>query len=346
MTLLKIDGFDSYNSDADVDTRWTSYTGVPGMFYDTVGRMGVGKCLRTDNTFYTLQTPVPNLTQVIAGFAVYFTSPPGQCCLCQLLESGSTHTALSMVAGGQLTANRGINTVLATSINAIAINTWYYIEVMMKVSDSLGANEWICKVNGEEWINVPATSDSRNGLTGVADQFSLSANYGNIPRNWDDFYLLDPNSGTAPQNTFLGDCRVDSLRLDGNGTTSDFVGSDADSVDNYLLVDEVDPDGDTTYIESSTPAEIDLHTIESLPVTPDTIYGVNAVSIARKTDAGARTGKHIVRTGATNYEGAEFFPGTPQYGGFENIWEENPNTVSAWVEADITGLETGIKVES
>jgi len=203
------------------------------------------------------------------------------------------------------------------------------------------------KVNGETWLQVDS-GDSQVSVNAYANSFTFgsadSSNLGAYPL-YDDFYILN-DSGPAPYNTFLGDLRVDTIRPNGNGTTSNFTGSDADSVDNYLHIDDVDPDGDSSYIESQTVGHIDLHTLESLAVTPATIFGVQPVSIAKKTDTGPRTASHVLRTGATNYTSSAFSPSNGSYLGFPAIWEENPNTVVPWVNADITGLESGIKVET
>jgi hypothetical protein len=243
--------------------------------------------------------------------------------------------------------------ILASSVQTLNLENWYYIEVQAHVSDSLGVDEYLVKVNGETWISVPAGKDTYNN---GGRQSISSVRLGGVPGGgayraprpcWDDLYILDPTVGVAPYDDFLGDCRVDTIRPNGNGFSSDFLGSDADSVDNYLLVDEKAPDYDTTTIESTTPGDLDLYELESLPVTPSIIFGVQPVSVAKKDDAGDRVAKHVIRTGSTNYTHADgIYASDINYLGFTSKWELNPNTGVAFTESDIDNLQSGITIDS
>ena len=77
----------------------------------------------------------------------------------------------------------------------------------------------------------------------------------------------------------------------------------------------------------------------------DTIHGVAVNICAKKDDSGTRTGKPICRSGSTNYEGSEFAPDT-DYTYFQNVWETDPDTASAWTVSGVNSAEFGIKVES
>ena len=93
---------------------------------------------------------------------------------------------------------------------------------------------------------------------------------------FDDVYLM---AGTGDE--FLGDCTVATLLPTGNGFVNQFVGSDGNSTDNYLLVDE-QPPSSTDYVGSATTGQQDLYTLTNLTgsgtvlaVAP-TIYAVRA----------------------------------------------------------------------
>ncbi len=220
---------------------------------------------------------------------------------------------------------------------------WYYLEVKATCKNSISADEFIVKLNGTEILNLAATTDTQETANQGIDAIVLAGGFSTGIIYWDDLYICDLNGSVNID--FLGDCSVETLYADGNGTTSNFTGSDADSVNNYLHVDEAQQDGDTSYVEDSTPSNIDLYTYDDMAATPDTIFGVGLRSYARKDDAGARTGRLLTRRSAANYEGSNFSPGT-SFLGFDEIWDVDPSTSSAWLEAGVNAAEFGIKVQT
>ena len=88
---------------------------------------------------------------------------------------------------------------------------------------------------------------------------------------FDDVYLVDTS---APNGDFLGDVRVAYLAPNGNGASSQFVGSDLNSVDNYLLVDEVPANDDTDYVQSDVLNNIDTYALADLPANAGVVKSV------------------------------------------------------------------------
>jgi len=356
MTIIYADGFDSIGDREDFDLRWTiSNPNEPAdITYGNVGRNGVGRRLTVGEDFASMTRGLfATKTVVYFGFAYrnsIFTGTSGYTDLFVLRQEGTPQVVLAHPIGspqlGFYRMNSGSHVLLgAASTRVLRADRWYYIEGKMTVSNTLGTADLILRVNEEQWIQVDS-GDSVQTDNEWAEVFALGPfgnNHGIM--DFDDFYILDDN-GVAPYNTFLGDVRVDTIRPDGNGNSSQFVGSDGNSTDNYLLVDEETQDGDTTYIKSSTPGDTDLTTMTSLPVTPSVIYGIQPVAVARKTDAGTRTGRHLYRTGGANYETGSFYPSDLEYLAFAEVVEENPNTVVPWIEADIDALESGVKIQT
>jgi len=219
----------------------------------------------------------------------------------------------------------------------------YYIEVKWNCVNSIGADTFIVLVNGEEWLNLPAGTDTRHtGETEGVSRILLCGSGSYV--YFDDVYICDLTGGV--NDDFLGDVAIVCLNPDGNGNTNDFTGSDADSTDNYLHVDETQPDDDASYVESSVVTDVDLYTFENLAVTPTVICAVQTVTFAKKDDASAKTAKLITRINSTNYEGSAFAPDDGSYAYFTELWDVNPDDSAAWEEADLNGAEFGIKVES
>jgi len=245
-----------------------------------------------------------------------------------------------MNADGTISLLRSTS-ILGTSVAPLLADTWYHIELVGEVSNSTTI-ECILKVNGVTVITLTTGTDTHtaNGITKIQlGKFGVPA----ATYYFDSFYLMDQSG--AKNNTFIGDCVVAAIHPDGAGYLSDFDGSDGNKVDNHLLVDEADPDDDTTYVEDDTVGGIDSFTYAAMSETPAEIFGVAVTTMARKTTANARTIKQIARPVSTNYTGDEHIL-AESYACFQDIWEDNPADAADWEEADVNGAEFGVKVEA
>jgi len=132
------------------------------------------------------------------------------------------------------------------SIAGFADNTWKHLSYDMKIDSSAG---WV-KVY---WDGTLVLSFAGN--TGDADLVLMRVGKINtftsgLSAYFDDFYIDDTTgedgSATPPIPYFS------YIPLEGNGNyNGNWSGSDGNSVDNYLLLDEVPPGSDTDYIETN-----------------------------------------------------------------------------------------------
>lgn len=340
--LLFYDSFDHYTSAVQ---KWSSVagSGVPGMVAGS-GRNGTaGFDFSTAGALATKTLPGQYAT-LICGFAFRRnTTPSSTGVLFRFQEGASTvHVDLRVTPLGQLEVTRS-GTLLGSGTTVIPINVFAYIEIKATIHDTTGAVE--VRVNGVTDINVSGV-DTRNGGTGLLDVISLVRSNPGVTDFWiDDLYVIDTtDSGVAgvPNNDFLGDVRVEYLAPNGNGNSSQFVGSDADSTDNFLLVDEAPSDGDTTYVGSPTVGNKDTYAYGNLTPTTGTVFGVQILPMARKTDAGTRSLATVARLGVTETDGPTR-PLSTSYQYLSDIREANPDG-DAWDIADVNGAEFGVKV--
>ena len=141
----------------------------------------------------------------------------------------------------------------------------------------------------------------------------------------------------------MGPVHCQIARASGNGATSDFTGSDADKVDNYLLVDDTAADGDSTYVESAVDDEIDLYDCSLALTTEETILALEVFTDCRKTDSGNRKMRTILRAGAVNNFGTEHAVPVV-YKRYGEIYLTNPDTAVAFTESDV--IEVGQQVRA
>ena len=100
------------------------------------------------------------------------------------------------------------------------------------------------------------------------------------------------------------------------------------------MVDEEQVDGDTSYVASSTPGDLDFYTMGNLGVTPETIHAVQLMMCARKDDAATREVRLKLKSGATTEDGAtQAMAATYQY--FSDVYEEDPDAVGPWTASSI-----------
>lgn len=200
------------------------------------------------------------------------------------------------------------------------------------------------RVNEQQVMNLTGL-DTIN--TGSGDAFPSEVWFGgsnsSMRHEIDDLYIAD-GAGSL-NNDFLGDVANRRLLPTGNGATNDFLGSDGNSTDNYLLVDEDNPDSDTTYTGSATVGEKDLYAYQNLASSPASIAAISVVTFGKKTDAGAKTFVHVVRSNVTEEDSAALTP-AETYGHQYSIFETDPNTSAAWTEAGVNAAQAGVKVAS
>ena len=122
---------------------------------------------------------------------------------------------------------------------------------------------------------------------------------------------------------------------------SGFTGSDGDSTDNYLLVDEVPPSG-ADYVSSSTIGAQDLYTMSNLPAAAGEIIAVAPTLFAAKDEVGPRQVKPLIRS-TTTVAGAgmnlDF-----AYAQKQVIHSVNPDTGLPWTMAEVNAVQVGVEV--
>jgi hypothetical protein len=339
MALRFCDSFDHYVT-ADLASKWTG-----GSVTISAGNGRVGACLRRTGGQAETITIDAQATWFV-GQAFKFSALPGsgtRSVIVDFADTGTSHVTFCLNSAGNIEARRGgVNgTLLGTGTFGLGTGVWYYIEAKVTINDSTGVA--VLKINGVTDLNLSG-QDTRFGTNATANQITIGGQFGAPPGNYDsdDLYICDATGSV--NNDFLGDVRVEALLPSGNGNSSQLVGSDADSTDNYLLVDEAAPNGDTDYVESSTPGDKDTYAYGNLAVTAGTVYGIHLLPYAKKTDAGSRSIVSVSRLSATEEDGpVKSLSGSYQF--LPDIRETKPGG-GAWSVSDVNSAEFGVKVNA
>lgn len=216
-----------------------------------------------------------------------------------------------------------------------------YKMIEMEVVFHASAGSVVIRVANTVVLTLTGQNTAPSG-NAHANRFRLTVRTSASEPRLDDFYIND-DTGSAPENTFFGEAFVvERVIPNGNGNSSQWVGSDGNSTDNYLLVDDTG-NSDTDYIRSGTLNELDLHTLSDLSNATGTIIGTNHYMVARKDDVATRTIASTIRTNSTNYTGSnKTMTGT--YATFVENRLVNPDTSLRFTISEINALEAGPKV--
>jgi len=134
--------------------------------------------------------------------------------------------------------------------------------------------------------------------------------------------------------------KVVTIRPIADGVTNDWTPS---AGNNYQNVDESPVDLDSSYNYSSTPGNIDLYTMQTLPGVTGTIYALGLNLGVRKTTGSSHDINPVFRSGGSNYLG-----NTGTVGGdfflHKFVMANDPATRLGWTYEGVTGSQYGIRL--
>lgn len=362
MTILHLDGFDGASdqtgNSSEVDTaayldaRYTTptfdgdgpvvYTGWGG----TGKAMAFGESSGADNNYFRFTIPETQTT--IVGFAIRPQIGVNLALDKNLVRfrhvgDGVQHVTVTLVAGQHLKITRSTTFFLGSVLNAARLGHWSYIEIKVKISDTVGTID--VQVNGVNKLSLTGL-DTRNAGSGDdIDTIELVGIDGSSADAdgvclFDDFYISDV-AGSSPVNDFLGPIKIEELLPDGTGDDTDWTPSTGS---NYQNVDETPSDDDTTYNESLTTTNLDLFTAANLAKIDGTVYAVQLDVVARVTDAGAFTLDPTLKSSTTEGTAGSVSVTDTSYLNFSGMFEQDPDAAAAWTDTTINAMQIGYEV--
>jgi len=350
MSLILIDGFDH----DDTEHRWTS-AGASGIGTTTVRTGTRARRLASGGVGpYHAFDPQEDDT-IYVGFGVYI--PTGTLDITMLIFSEASNLStghIGLIRRGSIRGwelRRGATVsdptdgtlLVAVTPNIWFPDSWHYMEVGAKIHDTAG---WV-ELRQDGVTRMRFEGDTRNGGTdGLIDMVAFNQRTNAGVHSIDDVYIL--NEQGSVNNSWLGDTRMYPLYPMGNGFYAMHVGSDGNSVDNYLLVDEAGTPITTDYVGSANPGDIDTYLFQDLPVTLGTIRGVEIRVHAAKSDTGTKQFRIITRRLSTDSAGSDkVLAAIPLFQTHHEIYELDPHAgPGAWSITNINGTEWGFETRA
>ncbi len=275
------------------------------------GRTGLCINMPQGNANNTVGFPASNMTEFIVGFAwrrkTRTNSSSVDSTIIQLQDT--TDTTLTLVHDYDtgvvsLTRMSGLSTVVPLGACSVPlpVEVWAYIELHWKASTMADPGVGgIIEVRFDGNTVFSYTGDTTrwsqtiSSLEWKADNWSAS--------QIDDMYFLDMTDGTTlvpPQgrafNDFLGPVRIEALRPNAAGDSTQWAGSDGNSVDNHLLVDDPDQPDTADYIEALETGKRDLYHFQD-PTFAGKVLAIDVLSHCSAPDGGSPKIKSVVKAG-------------------------------------------------
>jgi hypothetical protein len=340
MTLLFVDGFD----DGLLVQKWTA---LNNMSVTSGGRTGL-KAFLQDNSDSSMRRTVQAAEEhatFIVGSAFNLGSSYNAANVLGFYSDtmATAHVWLGVDANNAIVIRRGDGTVLGTSAaNTLTPGTWAYIEIKVVLGDGTSGSV-VVRVNGVAVLTLTGIDTKNGGTKTVFESVGYFASSGPTGTVYsvDDFYLC--NGAGSINNDFLGDCSVETIFPSGNGNSSGMVGSDGNSTDNYLLVDEAPTPSSSDYVASAIDGAKDTYAFADLTHTAGTVKGVQISAYAAKSDTGTRTMSNVIRSGGADTVLTAQALSTA-YAALRNVVEQNPNGPAAWTIASVNAAEFGVQV--
>lgn len=246
-------------------------------------------------------------------------------------DTSVDHCVLRMDTTGHLYFYRGTTQVAGPSTNVITENAWHHFAFGVTIADAGGAMD--VYVDNVSWLSF--SGDTRNAGNATTNQV-MFGNGGSdgATIDYDDLVIADSR---------YGDRRCLEYVPNGNGDTNQYTGSDGNSTDNYLLVDEIPPSG-SDYVDGTTVGHIDLYNVQNPGLASGTVDAVVVKTTWLRSDAGAKTGRALLKLSGTTATGTTVSPPTSA-ATREDVFMTKPGGGS-WGTSDPDSIQIGTEVVS
>lgn len=348
MTLLWMDGFDHYGSHTNL-TGYGVYATASGTLSTSVKRTGTTS--KGMSNLDGIKRVFPSAQSAVGvGLALYVTTLPagGQYSTPFKLNGSSgygqcfvvvdTNGYLVLWAGNStLNANTGTQ-IASTASPVITTASWTHLELSYVPNGASSSLE--LRVNGVTVINETfAIGSISYGETSATTVSSWSAGQGSDSYIYiDDLYAW--NDSGSFNNDFLGDKKVHTMMPNGDTATADWL-KNSGTV-GYDRINEIGPNGDTSYIYTSTVSAVSAFDIEAMPTDTGVINALQTYRGAKKTDAGTCTVRTDISSGAYTSSGTAQ-PVTTAYQYYTDVFETDPATGALWTKSAVDSAQVEVE---
>lgn len=365
MSVLRYDGFDHYNTSADLQSNIgeLSYFVAPLVGFgsgsvtpqSTGGRLGTGS-LQVNASWGGLGTATQSLYAFynntdptsVMGVAINMPSlDPTHPILVTFIDAINSNTEQVHfeihIAPAQIKAFRGATLLGQTAINIFSAGGYNYFEFQTLINNTGGTVA--AQVNGQTLLSLTGIDTQQSTLdycTGVV--FTVSSGTTTPSTiDLDDFYLCNGinSGGTYPANTFLGNVRVSTSFPISNSSTAwtPLTGQ------NWQMVDDPIFDGDASYNFTTTLGNADQFNFGTIAATVNAVIALQLTGAYRIGGAGSHTVEQsVVSSGVPAVGSVKSLSTSYQF--FTDLFPTDPNTGVNWTLPTANAITAGYKLDT
>ena len=319
-------GFEGCGQTSDVQALLYQVHDATRPSYSATGGYANGKCVKMNSSYRAFFQVCTHAKTKVFGFHVRYASTRNYTVTTAycLVAFGGPNIQIWNTSSG-LDIRHG-STQIATGSSFVGPGLTH---VEVKVFSNATTGTVQVKINGV--LVVDASGLDTDGADITNAYFGTAYNEDTC---YDNIFIADDWQGE------LTSCLLQPT----SDTAVEFTPSAG--TDNFALVDDAAQDGDTTYVESNTLNHEDLYGYSDI-ATDAVIKAVSIVTVAKRTDATARSIQHVARQGATDYDLdtfvlADAYPAAANAGQFE-VLDAAPDA-SAWTPTILNAMSFGFKV--
>jgi hypothetical protein len=299
MTLRFCDGFDSYSSATQLQSKWSSVSNV--VFGTSAGRYGGGAVSNTGYAYgmrLNKVVSIPSGAKVRVGFHIKYpanASSNGLSSANYVVGINDSHVlGLNPVGQLQVTA---FNSTTVRFASTVVVNDgnfhWVELEYWLNGSTLSTAQLWIDGVSqGSYTGNLAAAAAVTQVNFGLGNLFSGTG--------WIDDVVVWDDQGSS-FNTFpLGPRRITTLLPNADGDLAQFTPKTG-TLHHPMVTGGY---GSTDYVSDSGTGNVDLYKFPALPYSPTSINAVVANYFGQNTGTGTTSLIPKLKTSGTTVSGS------------------------------------------
>jgi len=337
MSIKWIEGFGTYNrSTTFIGRKWSIASLGSSLF--TNGRTPGSSALNFLGTNLTTTTFSNNATWTV-GFAFQYPttfSAAVPVTILQVFDTASLQVDLRFdpTTTGVFTITNG-TTTLGTGTTVLSTGTWYYVEMQVTCNAATGSIG--LHINQATDISVGSLNTATSG-----NAFANNFNFARANATAGGYLITDLyiTNGSAPNATYLGDMKVETLSTAGVGIYNAWTPNPS-TIANYQGAAAL---GDNRTVSTDTVGATDTYVFNSLGVLTSGIKAVQEVVWAANSDSNTHSLKTHLDSSGTQFDSSAQTITTTGYLPYIYIQETDPNTSAAWTVAGVNGCQFGLNL--
>lgn len=233
MALIFTEGFE-HGINASIDSgKWGVGSDTSSVSLQTGRQTGRLAWASTSSSRYVYSKifPIADRDDVIVTGAAFKFSSVGAYPFSLRGDAGVTeHVTMYHASASDVRVYLGTTsgTLLGTLAHTFVTGTWYYVEMKVKLHDTLG--EVHVRVDGATVLSLTGIDTKNAGTAAVLDQVRVGAGMNTAV---DDWYIC--NEQGTEFNDFLGDVRIETLAPSGDGGTLDWTARNQNRMPNVNM---------------------------------------------------------------------------------------------------------------